>query len=169
MTNKIRKRDLRVFKNMEDSIKELGLNIIESDSSGDPLYIESGFEYASYSIGILVGYHPKDDLVSLGIIYGEMPADKIEPLIRLVNHVNKLLVTSHYAIDPESGKMILGSGMYINGHLDKVIFKKHLDELMSYSFKFTKLIAMVLTSDKDPAEIVKEIVIMPDMEGEVHE
>lgn len=169
MTNKIRKRDLRVFKNMEDSIKELGLNIIESDSSGDPLYIESGFEYASYSIGILVGYHPKDDLVSLGIIYGEMPADKIEPLIRLVNHINKLLVASHYAIDPESGKMILGAGMFINGYLDKEVFKKLLNEIMGYSFRFTKLISMVLTSDKEPAEIIKENVIMPDMEGVAHE
>lgn len=163
MKSKLRKRDLRIFKNMEDSIKEMGLKILQSSSSGTPMLVESFFEYAGFSIGILVTFDSQHDLVTISIAYGEAPGDKIDRLVRLVNYINMHINTGHYAIDTGSGRMMLVAGLPVVGHLDKGVFKKLLKDVLGYNLQFSVLLLTAITTDKDPAEIMKEQVVMPDL------
>lgn len=148
---------------MEDSIKEMGLKILQSNSSGDPMFVESYFEYAGFSIGILVTYDSQHDLVTIAIVYGEAPGDKIDRLVRLVNYINMLINTSHYAIDPESGRMMLVAGLPVTSHLDKAVLKKLLKDVLGYNLQFSKLLFTAITTDQDAAEIMKEQVVMPEL------
>lgn len=163
MTKKLRRRDLRIFKNIEDSVKEMGLKILQGTSLGEAMLVESFFEYAGFSIGILITYEPQHDLVSIAIRYAEAPVDKIDRLVRLVNRINMMMNTSHYAVNPESGLMMIVAGLPVAGHLDKTVFKKLLKDVLGYNLQFIKLIFNVITTDKDPDEIFKDHVVMPDM------
>lgn len=145
MTEEQKEKDLQFLKSIEDAIREMGLNITPS---GYELMIESCLEGEKYYRDIYVVYEPGLNLVRVAIVNGDVPDDRSQQLIRVINIANNRFTTGHYYFDPTLGTAIVSAGIYPKDHIDKDAFKKLLIDLLAHSLQYGMLFELIQISDE---------------------
>jgi hypothetical protein len=158
--SKFTKRDEKIFDDLKECFKESGLPIKGETMLGNLMVIESEFHYPDYPINILIMLDPAEDTVMFGIHYGATLSAIRTVLYELIDRINMYLCTTHFVVHPDTGQLILTSGMFFT---DDVINKKefHLlfKQLLADSYNYFPLIGMQLESDKTPAEMWEQFLI----------
>jgi len=149
MVNKIEERDLQVLKSIEDAIREMGLSIIPNDSSECELMIESFLEGEKYYRSIFAVYEPGLNLVRIHIVNGDVPKDRSQQLVRVINIINNRFTTGHYYFDPTLGTAIISSGIYVKADFEKSAFKRVLNDLLAHSLHYGMLLELIQISDDE--------------------
>ena len=78
-------------------------------------------------------------------------------LYELIDRINTVLYSSHFAIHPETGQLALLSAMYFtDDKINKAEFHMILKQLLGDSCKFVPLIGKQVESDREPADMFSE-------------
>lgn len=154
------KRDEQIFSDLKACFKESGLPINAEKRIDGFMAIESGLDYEAYPINILIFLDPPHDTVTVTIHYGSAPEEKKAVLYELINRVNRNLCISHFAIDTDTGRLALLSGMYFtDDRINKKEFHMILKQVLSDSYNFAPLIGKQIESDEKPETLWNEFLI----------
>lgn len=139
-------RDLHLINDIENAIREMGLNITPSQYE---LMIESCVEGEKYYRNIYVIYEPSLNLVRVAIVNGDVPDDRSQQLVRVINIANNRFTTGHYYFDPTLGTAIVSAGIYLKDPIDKDAFKKLLINLLAHSLQYGMLLELIQISNEE--------------------
>lgn len=154
---KFSQRDETLFNDLKACFKESGLPIRAEKEIGAFMFIDSFFEYQSYTINILILLDAPNDTVMITIHYGIVPSEKIETMYELLDRINMNLCNSHFAVNPLTGQIAFLSGMYFTDNkINKKEFLLILKRLLSDSYNFFPLIGEQIESNKKPRELWNE-------------
>ena len=134
---KFTSKDKQIFDDMKQCIKDLGLKILDEKTDDNILSGFSTFEYPGYNMGIIFSYTPSANIAEVLLRYADLPAEKLPILYELLNHINNNLALNHFHIDPETGILVLRSGLYVTGYfLNKEAFKMLLGQDLGVGHTF---------------------------------
>jgi hypothetical protein len=154
---KFTSKDKQIFDDMKQCIKDLGLKILDEKTDDNILSGFSTFEYPGYNMGIIFSYTPSANIAEVLLRYADLPAEKLPILYELLNHINNNLALNHFHIDPETGILVLRSGLYVTGYfLNKEAFKMLLGQDLGIGHTFMPLIAKLIGTDQTPQSIMDE-------------
>lgn len=153
-------RTAQILNDIEACFRELGLKPERKAPGAIPYSaISCELPYEHQKIVAVVIYFPSIELIDMAIHYGLTPREQLYRLIQLINHINTYLVTDHLAIDPDSGGMLLHTGIFVTrDFLEKEQFKRVMEQLMEDSFKYIPLLSELLNSNRKPKAIMESFV-----------
>jgi hypothetical protein len=150
-------KDKQIFDDMKKCIEDLGLKVLEEKTDNNILSGLSTFEYPGYNMGIIFSYVPSANIAEVLLRYADLPAEKLPMLYELLNHINNNLTLNHFHIDPETGILVLRSGLYVPSYfLNKEAFKMLLGQDLGIGHTFMPLIAKLIGTDQSPKTIMDE-------------
>lgn len=150
-------KDKKIFDDMKQCVKDLGLKILDEKTDDNILSGFSTFEYQDYNMGIIFSFTPSANIAEVLLRYADLPAEKLPMMYELLNHINNNLALNHFHIDPDKRILLLRSGLYVPGYfLNKEAFKMILGQDLGIGHTFMPLIAKLMGTDQSPKSIMDE-------------
>lgn len=136
-------------------LSQLGLPVRKAFQEYSITCVDSEFNYADEPIGIRLLVDSDDEVLVIVIAYGPVPKEKLSVVHELISRINTLLVVGKYAMDPDTGYLILQAGTCISDDiLNEKDVLKLLKRVLSENFKYGRLIEEQVKSASSPAEIM---------------
>lgn len=154
------KKDDRIFADLKTCVTEMGLHIKSENISGDFLTFDSELAYDTYRMDFRSMLDLPNKTVALTIHYGTVTDEKKVVLYDLVNRINRVLCSNHFAVHPDTGQVALLGGMYLpDENVNKAEFRMIVKQMLSGSYTFFPLIGQQTISDETPAEMWNQFLL----------
>jgi len=154
--NKVEQQCIQTVKSC---LSRLGLPVKAVSQRDCFIYVDSEFSYADEPLRVRILLDTDYQTLSIGIVYGKVPSEKIPLIHEFISRLNRLIIVSKYIMEPHTGVLVLQSGMCITDNgLGEKEFMALLKRTLADNYEFARLIGEQLSSTSTPAEIIDKYI-----------
>lgn len=161
MTKENQKQDLKVYDDLKNCFRILGLPIEKEVTEGQFQHFNSEIRRGEYSMGIRTLYDPKNQTVIIGITFSQaVQPEKRGEVFELINRINQILDMNHFFMIPETGMIALRNGLFVTDNtLNTDQFHMFFKKLIGDGHTFYPAICEQVFSDLKPADLLAKFLL----------